>query len=49
MRNEADRGVQSIALHHLDPISGPLIFTFHPGQADNISCDWGYWESIRIY
>ncbi|MEO6995773.1 MAG: hypothetical protein ABI273_19360 [Lacunisphaera sp.] len=46
--NPADRGLQSIRLDAIGPISGPIIFGLYPGPADNMSFDWGYWRKIKI-
>ena len=44
-----DRGLQTISLGAIGPISGPLVFALYPGPADNPACDWGYWGHIKIY
>jgi len=46
--NPADRGLQTIKLDAIGPVSGALVFGLYPGPADNLSFDWGYWGKITI-
>lgn len=43
-----DRGLQTITLDGISPITGAVVFGLYPGPADNISFDWGYWRKIKI-
>ena len=44
-----DRGLQTISIGSIGPVSGSLVFAIYPGPADNTACDWGYWGHIKIY
>ncbi len=46
--NPSDRGLQTITLEAIGPVSGVLVFGLYPGPADNISFDWSYWGKIKI-
>ena len=49
LHEPADRGPQNITLTLEQPPPGPLVFGIYPGPANNVTCDWAYWQRITIH
>ena len=48
LHQPADRGPQTITFALKQPVRSTLVFGIYPGPANNVTCDWAYWQRITI-